>query len=57
MKFPTVIRWPFEKVAAYNRKTSMFRIHRSLYQFPDSVEGRGIAVAEDPVEFFSNKFV
>lgn len=57
MKFPTVIRWPFEKVTAYNRKATMFRIHKSLYQFPDRVEGRGIGVKEDPVDFFANKFV
>ena len=57
MKFPTVIRWPFEKVTAYNRKAAMFRIHSSLYQFPDSVEDRGISVSENPVDFFANKFV
>lgn len=57
MKFPTVIRWPFEKVAAYNQKAVMFRVHNLLYQFPDNMAGRGISVPENPVDFFANKFV
>lgn len=57
MKYPSVIRWPFEKIAVYNQKAAFYRIHSALYQMPDSLNGAGYSVPENPVDFLINKFV
>ena len=48
MKYPTVIRWPFEKVAFFNQKSEFFRIHSKLYQMPEELGGRGTGIQQSP---------
>lgn len=58
MQFPTVIRWPFEKVAFFNQKASFFRVHSRLYQTADEIKDRsyGIqALSEDFLKELSNE--
>lgn len=50
-EFPSIIRWPFEKVCFYNQKSTFWRIHSSLYQLSEEIKERGISVKEDPVTF------
>lgn len=56
MKYPSVIRWPFEKMAFYNQKASIFRVHHKLYQLTEELCEKGYAVAQHPIEFLSNSF-
>lgn len=51
MRFPTVIRWPFEKVAYFNRKASFFRIHSKLYQVAEEIKEKSTGMQADPVNF------
>ena len=51
---PTVIRWPFEKTAYLNQKSSFCRVHEKLSQLPDNLGGRGISVAENSVDWLIN---
>lgn len=51
MEYPSIIRFPFEKVVFYNRKAHMYRVHRTLYQMGEGMEGRGIGIAENPIDF------
>ena len=51
MKYPTVIRWPFEKVAFFNQKSEFFRIHSKLYQMPEELGGRGTGIQQSPQKF------
>lgn len=51
---PTVIRWPFEKTAAVNRKARMYRIHGKFSQLSAEMGGNGVSVAANSVEYFRN---
>lgn len=56
MEFPTIIRWPFEKVCFYNQKSHFWRIHSSLYQLSKEIETRGNSVKKDPVIFLNELY-
>ena len=51
MKYPTIIRWPFEKIAFCNQKASFVRVHRTLYQLSEELHGKGNSIEADPIEF------
>lgn len=50
-KTPTVIRWPFEKIAFFNQKARFFRIHESLHQIPGEVGERALGIGCNSVDF------
>lgn len=50
---PSLFRWPFEKIAFYNKKAVFVRVHKSLYQMGKELKGKGIAVKMDSREFLS----
>lgn len=59
MKYPTVIRWPFEKVTYFNQKAEFFRVHSWLYQITEKIKGKGYGICQSPEEFIrelSNNF-
>lgn len=59
MKYPTVIRWPFERVTFFNQKAELFRIHSWLYQITEEIKGKGYGICQSPEEFIrelSNNF-
>ncbi len=51
MKFPTVIRWPFEKVTFFNKKASFFRVHSRLFQITEEIKERSCAIEASPKKF------
>jgi len=51
MQYPTVIRWPFEKMFMFNNKAVMYRVHETLNQFPAEIEKEGYSVAKNPIDF------
>lgn len=44
---PTVIRWPFEKIAYINQKAWMFRVHETLSQLPAQLKERADRISEN----------
>jgi len=56
MRYPSVVRWPFEKMAFFNQKACLFRVHHKLYQLTEELSGKGYAVGEYPVDFLANSF-
>lgn len=56
MKYPSVIRWPFEKMVFFNNKACFFRIHKKLYHLTEELKGKGYAIAQNPIEFMLNSF-
>lgn len=54
MKFPTVIRWPFEKIVFFNNKASLFRIHSKLYQLSEEIRDKSYSVKQNPIDFLHN---
>lgn len=49
LSYPTVIRWPNEKIVTYNNKSFMFRIHDKLYQLSEGIGERAKSVKENPM--------
>lgn len=57
VKYPTVIRWPFERVAFINEKAKFIRVHESLYQLTEEIKDKGISIQANPVELLRNQIV
>ena len=53
MTFPSVIRFPFEKVAFFNKKAKLIRVNEKLYQLSEQIGDKGISVAANAVEFMN----
>ena len=51
MEYPSVIRFPFERVAFFNLKSELIRVHSRLYQMTAELKDRGTPIQADPVEF------
>lgn len=51
-KYPSIIRWAFEKVAFINEKATFIRINEKYPQFTEELKGKAYAYNENPVEFF-----
>lgn len=50
---PTIIRWPFEKMAFINKKACLYRVHKKFYQITDELKEKAAAVKEDSVLFMA----
>lgn len=50
---PDLFRWPFEKIAFYNKKATMVRVHKTMYQFGEELKDKGISEKIDSVDFIS----
>lgn len=57
MKYPTVIRWPFERVAFINEKAKFLRVHEFLYQLTEKIKEKGISLETNPIELLRNQIV
>lgn len=55
--YPSVIRWPFEKMAYFNKKASFYRIHHTWYQMTEELKDKGNAICSNSRDFFVNLFV
>lgn len=53
LQFPSVFRFPFEKMAYFNQKAFCFRVHKSLYQLTEEMAERSMSVPVHAVELFS----
>ncbi len=53
MRFPTVIRWPFEKTAFFNQKAYFCRVNENLYQLTKELAGKGCGISEDAVAWLA----
>ncbi len=51
LKYPSVIRWPFEKIAFFNQKAEFFRVHSWLYQITEEIREKGYGICQEPEEF------
>ena len=54
MRYPTIIRWPFEKIAYCNQKASFVRVHKTLFQLSEELHGKGNSIEADPIDFLLN---
>lgn len=56
MGYPSIIRFPFEKIVYYNQKAFMCRIHSKLYQMSEEIKDRGIGIQADAVDYICEKY-
>jgi len=54
MKFPSVIRFPFEKVAYFNQKAKFYRINKNLYHLTEELAGKGVGIADNAIDWLGN---
>lgn len=57
MEYPSIIRFPFEKIVFYNQKAFLYRVHQTLYQLGEEIAGKGLGIKENPVDFLAKGFV
>lgn len=51
-QYPQVIRWPFEKTAFYNQKSTFVRVNSKLPQLTPELSERGVSIQVNPVQLF-----
>lgn len=51
MQFPSVIRWPFEKIAFFNNKAKFYRINEKIYQLTEELKEKGVAISENAIDW------
>lgn len=51
LSFMSVIRNPFERFVTYNRKSTLYRVHPSLFMSVPGMDGRCVSISEDPMEW------
>lgn len=55
MEYPSVIRFPFEKLAFFNQKAVFYRVHSWLYQMTEELKEKGSSVNQNPIDFVLNE--
>ena len=53
LKYPGVIRWPFEKITFVNNKAIMYRVHNMLYQTTPEMGEKCIGIKADALEYMA----
>ena len=55
LDYPSVFRFPFEKMTFFNQKAICFRVHSFLYQLTEEMAARSISVPVHAVTLFASK--
>lgn len=54
MRFPTVIRWPFEKIAYFNQKAFFVRVNEDLYQLTEELSEKGLGISKNAIAWLES---
>ncbi len=54
MKFPSVIRFPFEKIAYFNQKAKFYRVNKNLYHLTEELTEKGVGIADNAIDWLEN---
>lgn len=54
LNLPSVIRFPFEKIAFFNQKAEFIRVHEKLYQLSEELGSKGISQPQNAVKFLNS---
>lgn len=54
LDYPSVIRWPFEKIGFYNNKAKFYRVNHSLYQLTEDLAQKGVGIAENAIDWLNS---
>jgi hypothetical protein len=53
-KYPSVIRFPFEKTVYFNQKSELIRVHSKFAQLTPEIKERAISIGKAPVEILTD---
>ena len=53
-KTPTVIKWPFEKIAFFNKKSKLIRISDKFYHISEEIKSNSIGINMNSLEYILN---
>lgn len=53
---PTLVRWPFEKIAMLNNKAFLYRVNENFPQLPDDIGKKGVSVKMPVGDFLDTIF-
>ncbi len=51
LEYPSVIRWPFERVAFLNEKAYFCRVHERLYQLTPELAEKGCGISSNAIDW------
>ena len=51
LEYPTVIRWPFEKVTFINKQARLIRVHEKLYQHTPEIQDKTESIQMNSVNY------
>lgn len=54
MNYPTVIRYPFERVAYINQKARYFRVNERLSMLSEELAEKGVSIAENAIDWIES---
>lgn len=54
MRFPSVIRWPFERAAYFNQKAFFVRVNEKLYQLAEELSGKGCSIPKNAIAWLES---
>ncbi len=54
MKFPQIVRWPFERIALLNNKAHFVRVNAKLPQLNAELKDKGESIHQDSVEWLKS---
>lgn len=56
MQFPSIIRFPFEKVVFYNEKAFLLRVNESIFQIPEEIHEKAYSYQKNAVDFLGTEW-
>lgn len=51
MRFPSVVRWAFERIATYQDKAFLCRVDGKLYQLPEKFTSKGASISKNAIDW------
>jgi len=51
MQCPSVIRFPFEKIAYFNQKATFWRVNESLYHLSEEIKEKGTSISKNAIDW------
>lgn len=51
LQFPSVIRWPFERIAYLNQKARFVRVNKHLPQLTEQLSEKGVSIVENAIDW------
>lgn len=51
MRYPSVIRWPFEKIVFFNQKAYLYRVNEKLFQLTKELSEKSCGISKNAIDW------